>query len=303
MLIICSVSNLTHPKVNTMRLSSFLIFGSILPLICAADANGDPKSLRGLKEKSIPVASNADGTSNVKRNLQDCPNGYWDDSSSQCVCQSPDIWTGDACCPANSYFDWKYYQCACNSDYQWDGSACIATGNTCPPNGYWDDSSSQCLCQSWDVWTGDACCPANAYFDWTYYQCTCNYNYQWDGSTCIEIQTASGISPIDVCAGDGGACQCGQGGDGTLITLNSFWGDATDEQVYGCSGAFHLDGATFDGQYGGDLNGPLGLSDSFDGWEGCCNICGMNLQIAGKLSSGWYCEMDSSSTGIWLKHY
>jgi hypothetical protein len=240
-----SVSNLTHPKVNTMRLSSFLIFGSILPLICAAD--GDPKSLRGLKEKSTPVASNADGTSNVKRNLQGCP-----------------------------------------------------------PNAYLDASSNQCFCNSWDVWTGDACCPANAYFDWNNYQCTCNSNYQWDGSACIEIQTSSGISPIDLCAGDGGACQCGQGGDGSLITLNRFWGDATDEQVFGCGGAFHLDGATLEAQYGGDPTGSLGLSfsqaDSFDGWEGCCYICGLNLQIAGKLSSGWYCEKDFFSTGIWLKH-
>jgi hypothetical protein len=150
-------------KVNTMRLSSFFIFGSILPLICAAD--GDAKSLRGLKEVSTPVASNADGNSNFKRNLQ-------------------------------------------------------------------------------------------------------------------QIQT------------------CGAGDDGNLIWLNNFEGDSTDEQVFGCN-TFHLDGATWNAQLGADV---FGSSDSFDGWEGCCYVCGLNLQIAGLLSPGWYCEKDFFSTGIWLKH-
>ena len=108
------------------------------------------------------------------------------------------------------------------------------------------------------------------------------------------------------CNGDGGACECGSGGDGKRITLNRFWGDGSDEQVYGCGGAFHLSGADLSAQYGSDGgSGAIGINfdqaASYDGWEGCCTICGMNLQIAGKLASGWYCEKDFFSTGIWLK--
>lgn len=120
--------------------------------------------------------------------------------------------------------------------------------------------------------------------------------------------TSSGVTPIEMCDGDGGTCICGNAGDGTAITLNRFWGNSLDEKVWGCGGAFHLDGATLDSQWGGDLESAslaAGVSfsqdQSFDGWEGCCAMCGMNLEIAGKLSSGWYCEKDMFSTGIWLK--
>jgi hypothetical protein len=82
----------------------------------------------------------------------------------------------------------------------------------------------------------------------------------------------------------------------------------------GCGGAFKLDGASWSAQWGGTLSetGPeasvmqsVGLtfsqSASYDGWEACALICGVNLQIAGKLSPGWYYEKDFFSTGIWLK--
>jgi hypothetical protein len=96
--------------------------------------------------------------------------------------------------------------------------------------------------------------------------------------------------------------------------MNRYYGDNNDEQVYGCGGAFQLSGADLDLQWGGALSqggreaniaAGLGLNfaqqESFDGWEGCCYICGVNLQIAGKISDGWYCEKDFFSTGIWLK--
>jgi hypothetical protein len=70
-------------------------------------------------------------------------------------------------------------------------------------------------------------------------------------------------------------------------------------------GAFALDGATWSAQWGGTFSetGPeasvmqeLGISfsqsASYDGWEGCCLICGVNLELAGKISTGWYCEKD-----------
>lgn len=186
----------------------------------------------------------------------------------------------------------------------------------CPPNGFWDAANNKCSCQSWDVWTGDACCPANAFFDWTASQCTCNSDFQWDGSSCVSTgsSTSGLVNPVTECNGDGGACGCGLGGDGHLISMNRFWGDDNDEQVFGCGGAFALDGASWDAQWGGTLSesGPeanvlqsIGVSfsqgASFDGWEGCCLICGANLQMTGKISSGWYCQKDLFSTGIWLK--
>lgn len=150
---------------------------------------------------------------------------------------------------------------------------------------------------------------------------SCCSEFGWCGTSAEHCGTADDTPPTapttpitDFCTGDGGACGCGAGGDGSRITLNRFWGDDSDEQVWGCGGAFRLEAVTLDQQWGGTLTmeGPqaevsrsLGLTfgqeDSFDGWEGCCYICGANLQIAGKISSGWYCEKDFFSTGIWLK--
>lgn len=115
-------------------------------------------------------------------------------------------------------------------------------------------------------------------------------------------------NPIWGCDGNGGACSCGYDGDGNIITMNRFYGDHNDEKVWGCGGAFALTGGKLSGQWGGtrdSLASSMGLDfsqgKSFHGWEGCCYVCGANLQMAGKLSSGWYCEKDFSSTGIWLK--
>ena len=121
-------------------------------------------------------------------------------------------------------------------------------------------------------------------------------------------------SLTDLCAGNGGACECGMTGNGNIITMDRFYGDNNDEQVMGCGGAFQLTGASWNTQWGGTLSetGPqasimntAGLtfsqSASYDGWEGCCTICGLNLQLSGKLSSGWYCQKDFFSTGIWLR--
>ena len=121
-------------------------------------------------------------------------------------------------------------------------------------------------------------------------------------------------SPVSTCSGGGGACGCGNSGDGKLISMSRFYGDKNDQKVYGCGGAFHLSGASWNAQWGGKLteSGPeanalqeAGItftqSASFDGWEGCCLICGRNLEIAGKISDGWYCEKDWINSGIWLK--
>jgi hypothetical protein len=79
-----------------------------------------------------------------------------------------------------------------------------------------------------------------------------------------------------------------------------------------------LTGAALDQQWGGTLSetGPevndatsivldFSQQNSFNGWSGCYNICGYNLQMARKISDGWYCEKDGIwglfSTGIWLK--
>jgi hypothetical protein len=101
--------------------------------------------------------------------------------------------------------------------------------------------------------------------------------------------------------------------------MDRFFGDDNDEKVEGCGGAFELSSASLNQQWGGTLSGTgpeanvatsIGLDfsqqTSFDGWSGCCNICGYNLQIAGKISDGWYCERDGIfgglfATGIWLK--
>jgi hypothetical protein len=306
-----------------MRLSSFfslLVFGSLLPFVLATD--GERKLLRGLKkERSAAFEASSGIVEGVLsktgiRDLQNCPpNGYWEASADKCSCYSWDVWTGDACCPASAYFDWDTNQCTCNSGYQWDGSKCIGGSQSCPPNGYWESSANKCSCHSWDVWTGDACCPANGHFAWNENKCTCNSGYQLDGSSCIDTTPPPPrITPVAQCSGNGGACGCGLGGDGHIISMNKFFGDSNDEKVWGCGGAFKLDGATWNSQWGGTISetGPeasvmnsVGLtfssSASYDGWEGCCLICGVNLQIEGKLSDGWYCEKDLFSTGIWLK--
>ena len=101
----------------------------------------------------------------------------------------------------------------------------------------------------------------------------------------------------------GGACHCGFGGDGAILTLNKFTGD---DKVYGCGGAFRLTGADVTAEWQGSSGlVTAGISftqdASYDGWEGCCFICGKNLEIAGMIETAWYCEKDAFSTGIWLK--
>jgi len=262
----------------TIVIGSLFLLSIFCSAVAAAD-NDNHESLRGSNQHA------AQRSSSGSRELQDCPpNGFWDAPNNKCSCQSWDVWTGDACCPPNGYYDW---------------------------------SAGWCSCQSWDVWTGDACCPANAYFDWSAGQCTCISDYQWDGSACISTPPPPNqglVNPVTGCEGGGGACGCGLGGDGGQISMNRFWGNDNDEQVFGCGGAFALDGATWDAQWGGTLSesGPeasvmqsVGLtfsqSASYDGWEGCCLICGVNLELTGKISTGWYCEKDFFSTGIWLK--
>ena len=121
------------------------------------------------------------------------------------------------------------------------------------------------------------------------------------------------------CDPNGGTCLCGSGGNSETgkfspITLNRFYGDTTDQKVWGCGGAFQLTALEFNAQWqktftsgstSEKISLDMGISfaqqDSYLGWEACCYICGANLQMAGKLSSGWYCEKDLASTGIWLK--
>ena len=126
------------------------------------------------------------------------------------------------------------------------------------------------------------------------------------------------------CNSNGGACGCGVGGDGRIISLNRFNGDQKYEKVYGCGSAFQLTGATLNQQWGETLSetgseanvatsiGPeanvatsISLEFSqqkpYDGRKGCCYICGANLQMTGKISDGWSCEKDIFSIGIWLK--
>ncbi|MFN9982761.1 MAG: hypothetical protein ACK53Y_22720, partial [bacterium] len=113
-------------------------------------------------------------------------------------------------------------------------------------------------------------------------------------------------TPLFGCEGNGGNCICGKGGDGNLITLNRFYGDDSDEKVWGCGGAFILSGIDLEAQYDGEVpsvggNVAFTQESSWEGWEGCCAICGYNLEWSGKISSGWYCEKDFFATGIWLK--
>lgn len=131
---------------------------------------------------------------------------------------------------------------------------------------------------------------------------------------CVATTSQAKQTPVTSCTGNGGTCGCGKTTDGHVISMNRYWGDNNDEKVWGCGGAFQLTGASWNSQWGGTLSQAsseskishdfgLGFSQSasFDGWEGCCRICGANLQMAGKISDGWYCEKDFFSTGIWLK--
>jgi hypothetical protein len=170
--------------------------------------------------------------------------------------------------------------CACDDNCDCIGSG---SGNKC-------DQCNFCQCDDNCDCIANKCDQCNS--------CQCD-----DNCDCIAPTT-----PIVGCDPNGGSCRCGAGGDGSVITLNRFWGDSSDEQVWGCGGAFQLSGASLSGQWGGSQDGnainagfDFSQSASYHGWEGCCNICGMNLQLAGRLSSGWYCEKDFFSTGIWLK--
>ena len=116
---------------------------------------------------------------------------------------------------------------------------------------------------------------------------------------------------------NGGACRCGSDGNPDKpngISLNRFYGDKTDQKIWGCGGAFQLTGASAYAQFSATfstneikatamagLNMQFGQSDSYLGWEACCYVCGATLQVASRLSPGWYCERDALSTGIWLK--
>jgi hypothetical protein len=118
------------------------------------------------------------------------------------------------------------------------------------------------------------------------------------------------LSPFTTaCDSDGGTCTCGSDGNGNLITLNRFWGDKSDEKVWGCGGAFALQSASIDASAelsdkslskGVNVGLDFGTEPSYYGWEGCCAVCGTNLEALGFLSSGWYCDKDLFSTGIWL---
>lgn len=184
---------------------------------------------------------------------------------------------------------------------------CSATKIT---NSFWDcyRNSDQYLIGRVNIWWGHGMGDG---------QWACN---EWvsgcknsGGCTVHDLNLYQYMGPIYSCMGNGGSCGCGRGSDGKLITLNRFWGDDTDEKVYGCGGAFKLDGMTWSSQWGATLTeaGPeanvahsVGLSfsqeASYDGWEACCMICGVNLQMAGRIMDGWYCDKDLFSTGIWL---
>jgi hypothetical protein len=150
----------------------------------------------------------------------------------------------------------------------------------------------------------------NYYYDTYYYDD--NVDDYVDDNGGNEVTTDL-TGPVSSCSENGGACICGSDGNGQLITLNRFFGDSNDEKVWGCGGAFILSGAGWNAQWGGTLSesGPeataensagiiFSQEDSYSGWEACCAICGVNLQKAGKISDGWYCEKDFFSTGIWL---
>jgi hypothetical protein len=102
------------------------------------------------------------------------------------------------------------------------------------------------------------------------------------------------------CSGNGGACKVL---DGTDIQLNRFNSDRTNQQVWGCGGAFKLTGAELKAILAKEPSAEISLSfsqsDTFYGWEGCCRIAGEALQSRGYLSDGWFCVWDP--LGIWLK--
>jgi hypothetical protein len=171
--------------------------------------------------------------------------------------------------------------------------------------GDWEfcSSSTQCM---------NGCC-SNRYSDDGELKCTPVGGFQADHCVTGPAPTPM-VSPVTGCEGGGDACGCGLGGDGGQISMNRFWGNDNDEKVFGCGGAFALDGASWDAQLGGTLSETGGevsamqsagltfsQSASYDGWEGCCLICGVNLELTGKISTGWYCVKDFFSTGIWLK--
>jgi len=126
-----------------------------------------------------------------------------------------------------------------------------------------------------------------------------------ENSSANDSGSHEWTTPLFGCEGNGGNCICGKGGDGNLITLNRFYGDDSDEKVWGCGGAFILSGIDLEAQYDGEVpsvggNVAFTQESSWEGWEGCCAICGYNLEWSGKISSGWYCEKDFFATGIWL---
>jgi len=216
----------------------------------------------------------------------------------------------------------------CGSGNVGDGT-CANEGECCSQYGWCGTSAEHCggspgpgptpgggTCGSGNV--GDGTC-ANAG--------ECCSQYGWCGTSAEHCGGSPGPGPTGedtsgssegpltgLCDSNGGSCGCGTDGSGRDITLNRFFGDWNDETVFGCGGAFALSGAELGAQWettfseGGpeaSTGASLGLSfsqgESWNGWEGCCYVCGVNLQMAGKLSSGWYCEKDFFSTGIWLK--
>lgn len=107
------------------------------------------------------------------------------------------------------------------------------------------------------------------------------------------------------CSGNGGACTVLSPTGKSPISLNVFNVDRTDQKVWGCGGAFALKGAdlksTLAKEPSQEIAFSFSASESFYGWEGCCNVAGEAMQSRGFLSDGWFCEKDFFSTGIWLK--
>ncbi len=94
--------------------------------------------------------------------------------------------------------------------------------------------------------------------------------------------------------------------DKYTISLNRFDADRTDQQVWGCGGAFALKSADviakLEKEPSAEISLSFGQSEVYLEWEGCCKVAGEAMQSRGFLSDGWFCQKDALiATGIWLK--
>ncbi|OWA54640.1 hypothetical protein BV898_19039 [Hypsibius exemplaris] len=60
-------------------------------------------------------------------------------------------------------------------------------------------------------------------------------------------------------------------------------------------------GRSVSGGAGDNMDAKVQGCPNKQSWEACCAACGSALQSSNSIKSGWHCEKDFFSTGIWLK--